>query len=272
MVTMGLCAMLASPARANVVLVGSDKIPEHKEAIDAAQKSAPQLSFADEDSVDAAEQLRHADVILAVGTRALIMARTVAPDKPIVYAMVPAAEAQAGRSITGVALEVPAYARIRAMEAAALRRAAHRACLRRKRANVARRRGANRAAGALGLQLAARPADDAAHAAAAVAELSSKVDAVWLAGWPFPDAVAKWSRQARAPQPATRKRRRRARCSRSRPTRATSAGGRRARRSASSIARPSSGCRCHRRRRARERCCLNARARRRSASSCPISS
>ena len=41
------------------------------------------------------------------------MARTVAPETPVVYAMVPAAERAArARASTGVALEVPAYAEL----------------------------------------------------------------------------------------------------------------------------------------------------------------
>src|SRR5207253_11155789 len=109
---MGLLTAWAAPAHAGVVLLGSDHAPELKETIEAARQTAPAFSFADEDSPDAAEQLRHADVILAVGVRALVMARTVAPDKPVVYAMVPAAEAQPSKTVTGVALEVPAYAEL----------------------------------------------------------------------------------------------------------------------------------------------------------------
>src|SRR5260370_24914988 len=110
MVALGVGAACRPGASAGGVIVGSDKVAEHKEAIEAARSVAPDFSFADEDSPDAAEQLRHADVILAVGARALVMARTVAPDKPVVYAMVPAAEALPTKLITGVALEVPAYA------------------------------------------------------------------------------------------------------------------------------------------------------------------
>jgi ABC-type uncharacterized transport system substrate-binding protein len=187
-VAMGLVAMLAVPARGNGVLIGSEHTPEHKEAIDAARQTAPSFSFADEDSPDAAEQLRHADVILAVGSRALTMARTVAPDKPIVYAMVAVAEAQPTRSVTGVALEVPAYAELAQWKQ--LRFDGQRVAFVYDKGAPALAADANKAAAALGLTLTARAAD-CANIAPAVDELAPKVDALWIAcGWPA--GAAKW--------------------------------------------------------------------------------
>jgi len=187
---MGLVAAAAMPARAGVVLVGNDKAPELKEALDAAQKTAPSFSFADEDSIDAAEQLRHADVILAVGVRALLLARTVAADKPVVYAMVPAAEAQPGKLITGVALEVPAYAVLVLWKQ--LRYDSQRIALVYDKSAPAIAADAAKAAAAFGLTLVAR-AVDATNVDAAIDELAPKSDAVWIAtaGWPV-KAAAKW--------------------------------------------------------------------------------
>jgi ABC-type uncharacterized transport system substrate-binding protein len=191
MVALGVWVAAAAPAWAGGVIVGSDKTAEHKEAIDAARQVAPDFSFADEDSIDAAEQLRHGDVILAVGGRALTMARAVAPDKPVVYAMVPASEAQPGKSVTGVLLEVPAYAEFAQWKQ--LRFDGQRIGLVYDgKTQAALPAEANRAATALGLQLTARAVEDAAHAATALAELSAKVDAVWVAV-SFPDVVVKWS-------------------------------------------------------------------------------
>lgn len=191
---MGFVAAAALPARAGVVVVGNEHAPELKEALDAARETAPAFSFADEDSLDAAEQLRHADVVLAVGARALVLAHTVAADKPAVYAMVPAAEAQPGKLTTGVALEVPAYAELAQWKQ--LRWDGVRVALvydkGSDRSGSAIAADATKAAAALGLTLTAR-AVDAAHVDAVIDELAPSSDAVWIAtaGWPT-KAAAKW--------------------------------------------------------------------------------
>jgi len=187
LVAMGLVAALGAPARADVVLVGSDR--EHKETIDAARQTAPGFSFADVDSPDAAEQLRHADVILAVGARALVMARTVAADKPIVYAMVAAADAQPGKAVTGVALEVPAYAELAQWKQ--LRYDGVRVGIVQDKASPVT--DAAKAAAALGMTLTVRAVDGPARADAAVDELAPKVDAVWVTTALSPAAANKWS-------------------------------------------------------------------------------
>jgi putative ABC transport system substrate-binding protein len=187
---MGLVAAAALPARAGVVVVGNEHAPELKEALDAARQTAPAFSFADEDSLDAAEQLRHADVILAVGTRALTMARTVAADTPAVYAMVPAAEAQPGKLTTGVALEVPAYAELAQWKQ--LRWDGVRVALVYDKSAPGIAADAAKAAAALGLTLTARAVDDA-HVDAVVDELAPKSDAVWIATPTWPTKAAnKW--------------------------------------------------------------------------------
>src|SRR5439155_2258947 len=154
-----------SAAWAGGVVVGSDKNAGHKEAIDAARSVAAEFSFADEDSMDAAEQLRHADVILAVGARALTMARAVAPDKPVVYAMVPAAEALPSKNVTGVVLEVPVYAAF--VQWKQLRYDGARVgVVYSPKVSPTALAEATRAAAALGLTLWPRACDDAAPASA----------------------------------------------------------------------------------------------------------
>jgi putative ABC transport system substrate-binding protein len=187
---MGLLAAWAAPAQAGVVLLGSEHAPELQEAIEAARQTAPAFSFADADSPDAAEQLRHADVILAVGVRALLMARTVATDKPIVYAMVPAAEAQPGKFVTGVAIEVPAYAVLAQWKQ--LRFDGQRVALLYSRSTPALAAEAGKAAASLGMTLTARAVDDAAIIDAAVADLGPKVDALWISSAALTPAVARW--------------------------------------------------------------------------------
>jgi len=188
LVALALLVASTAPAHAGVVLLGSEHAPEHKEALDAARATAPSFSFADEDSPDAAEQLRHADVILAVGTRAFTMARTLAPDTPLVYAMVPAAEAQAGKGITGVALEVPAYAELAQWKQ--LRYDGTRVALVQEKASPVT--DAAKAAAALGLTLIVR-AVEPARVEAAIDELAAKVDAVWVPGTLPSAAAARWS-------------------------------------------------------------------------------
>jgi putative ABC transport system substrate-binding protein len=189
-VAVGLLAAWAAPAHAGVVLLAAEHAPELQEALEAVRQTAPGFSFADDDSPDAAEQLRHADVILAVGARALVMARTVAPDKPVVYAMVPAAEAPPGKLITGVALEVPAYAVLAQWKQ--LRFDGQRVAFVYPKSAPSLAVDAAKAAASLGLTLTARAVDDAAHTDAAVAELGSKVDALWIAA-PLTSAAARWS-------------------------------------------------------------------------------
>ena len=185
---LGVLVALAPAAHAGVVLLGSERVSEEKEALDAARQTAPAFSFADEDSVDAAEQLRHADVILAVGARALTMARTVAPETPVVYAMVPAAEAQPGKGVTGVAMEVPAYAELAQWKQ--LRYDGTRVgVVHEKGAPVA---DAAKAAAALGMTLTVRAVEGPARVGAAVDELAPKVDAVWVATSLPQAAAAKW--------------------------------------------------------------------------------
>jgi ABC-type uncharacterized transport system substrate-binding protein len=191
LVALGLVATWLAPARGDVVLVGSERGAEHRETIVAARQTAPGFSFADEDSPDAAEQLRHAEVILAVGARALTLARAVAPDKPTVYAMVPAAEVQPGRNVTGVALEVPAYAEFAQWKQ--LRFDGQRVGVVLEKPSAAQLADVSRAGAALGLSVTARRVYSAEGVAAAVDELAPHVDAVWIVATPPPATLAKWS-------------------------------------------------------------------------------
>lgn len=193
--------VISGVARGNgVVLLGSEQQPELKEAIAAARGTAPELSFADLDSQDAAEQVRHAEVVLAVGGRALVMARALGPDKPIVYAMVPAAEAAPSKNVTGVALEVPVYAQFAVWKQ--LRFDGQRMGVLYDKQSSPSLAEAEKAARALGLTLSPRAVEDPAKLAGALAELGDSVDALWLA----PDE--KWAapETARAVAAAARKR------------------------------------------------------------------
>ena len=193
LIALGLLVAWAAPARAGVVLLGSEHAAADQEALEAARQTAPSSTFADEDSPDAAEQLRSAEVILAVGTRALQMARTVAPETPVVYAMVPAAEALAGKNVTGVALEVPAYAQLAQWKQ--LRFDGQRVALVYDKSSPGLAADAAKAAAALGLTLVARAVDGPARTAAIVEELAPKIDALWVAVALPAATAARWSRK-----------------------------------------------------------------------------
>jgi putative tryptophan/tyrosine transport system substrate-binding protein len=178
---LSIVVWLSSPAIATAagVILGSEHEPDAKETIDAARQSAPEFSFADIESADAPEQLRHADVILAVGARALTMARTVAPDRPTVYTLVPVAEALPGRAVTGVALEVPPFSLFsqwKQIRFDGLRVGV----VYDPKTSAASLADAGKAAGALGLTLVTRQVSDASQVRKALDDLAPQIDVLWL--------------------------------------------------------------------------------------------
>ncbi len=171
-----LCPAIAAAAG---VVLGNDHEPDAKETIEAARQSAPDFSYADLESPDAPEQLRHADVILAVGARALTMARTVAPERPIVYAMVPAADVTPAKTVTGVAMEVAPFvlfAQWKQIRFDGLRIGV----VYDPKVSGAALADANKAAAALGLTLVTRPVSDPSQVLKALAELAPQIDVLWL--------------------------------------------------------------------------------------------
>lgn len=101
-----------------------------------------------------------------------------APDKPVVYAMVPAAEALPSNSVTGVALEVPVYAQFAVWKQ--LRFDGLRVGVLHDKGSARALAEAHKAAAALGLTLSLRAVEDAAALPRALAELGGKVDVLWL--------------------------------------------------------------------------------------------
>jgi ABC-type uncharacterized transport system substrate-binding protein len=163
----------------SVVILGSDNDPETKDSLEGVRQTAPDFSFADVESPDSPEQLRHADVVLAVGARALTMARAVVPDKPVVYAMVPAGEALPSRAITGVTLEVPAFPQFAVWKQ--IRYDGQRVgVIYDPKVSAPSLNDASKAATALSLTLVIRPASDGAQVRAALVELAPKIDLLWL--------------------------------------------------------------------------------------------
>jgi putative ABC transport system substrate-binding protein len=176
---LAVLTLFTSTARAEIVLLSDPNVPQYKEAIDAARSVAPDASFADESSPDAANQLKHADVVLAVGQKALELARAGAADKPIVYAMVLASQAQASRTVTGVALEVPPFAQFaqwKQMKFDATRVGV----IYNPKESAAYVDEAGKAAGALGLTLISRQVTEAKDVRNALNDLAGKIDVLWL--------------------------------------------------------------------------------------------
>jgi putative ABC transport system substrate-binding protein len=169
----------ATGLAASVVVLGSDRDAETKETLDGAMKTAPDFVFADVDGAETAEKLSRADVVLVVGTRALTMARAVVPDKPIVYAMVPATDVVASRAVTGVALEVPAFPQLAVWKQ--IRFDGQRVgVIYDPKVSAAAVSDAGKAAAALSLTLVLRPASDPGQVRAALTELAPKIDLLWL--------------------------------------------------------------------------------------------
>jgi putative ABC transport system substrate-binding protein len=171
--------LFTQEALAEIVIVSDQSVPQFKEACEAAQKIAPEASYAEESSPDASNQMRHADVVLSVGQKALELARATVPDKPIVYAMVLASQAQASKSVTGVALEVPPFAQFaqwKQMKFDATRVGV----IYNAKESAAYVQEANKAAAALSLTLVTRQVTDAKEVKNALLELADKIDVLWL--------------------------------------------------------------------------------------------
>jgi putative ABC transport system substrate-binding protein len=166
-------------ALAEIVIVSDQSVPQFKEAYEAAQKVSPDASYAEENSPDATNQMKHADVIVTIGQKALELARTTVPDKPIVYAMVLASQVQPSKSVTGVALEVPPFAQFaqwKQMKFDATRVGV----IYNAKESSAYVQEAGKAAGALNLTLVTRQVADAKDVKTALADLADKIDVLWL--------------------------------------------------------------------------------------------
>jgi ABC-type uncharacterized transport system substrate-binding protein len=167
-------------AAANVVLVGSVSDADTREALEAVQTVAPAFVVADLDAAETPEQLQKADVVVAVGPRALgLIEHNLAPDKAVVYAMVPAAGVTPSKSITGVALEVPAYVQLAQWKQ--LKFDSQRVgVIYDPKVSVAALAEVTKAAGALGMTVVSRRAESLAQVRGALGELAAQVDVLLM--------------------------------------------------------------------------------------------
>jgi putative ABC transport system substrate-binding protein len=171
--------MFTRSARSEIVIVSDQTVAQFKEAYEAAQKVAPEAAFTDENSPETANQMKHADVIIAVGQKALELARTTVPDKPIVYAMVLASQVPAVKNVTGVALEVPPFAQFAQWKQMKFE-ATRVGVIYEPKESAAYVQEAGKAAGALNLTLVSRQVSDAKEVKNALNDLAGKIDVLWL--------------------------------------------------------------------------------------------
>ncbi len=179
-----LVLLLLYPLRAfagGLVAVADIRVAQYKEALGAAREVLHDATIVDPSAGDAADQLKRADaaVILAVGQKALQLARQVSPQVPTVFCMVLGGAAATGRTITGVKLEVAPQAQLDLLKqvSPSVKRVG---VIYEPRASGALMEEAVKAAGRLGLTLVSKPVGDAKEVRPALAEIASSIDALWL--------------------------------------------------------------------------------------------
>jgi putative tryptophan/tyrosine transport system substrate-binding protein len=177
-----LLLLVSSPAFAGgLVAIADVRIAQYKEALGAAREVLHDATIVDPSAGDAADQLKRADaaVILAVGQKALQLARQVSPNVPTVFCMVLGGAAAPGRTVTGVKLEVAPQAQLDLLKqvSPAVKRVG---VIYEPRASGPMMEEAVKAAGRLGLTLVSKPVGDAKEVRAALAEIASSIDALWL--------------------------------------------------------------------------------------------
>jgi putative ABC transport system substrate-binding protein len=129
-----------------------------------------------------------ASVIIAVGQKALALARDAAPTTPVVYCMVFERTVAASPYVSGVPLEIAARDQLSRIKDIAPH-AKRVGIFYDSRTDAAFVAEATSAASAVGLTLATRPVSDVKEVRTAVAELAPNVDALWLL--PDPKLVSK---------------------------------------------------------------------------------
>lgn len=174
----------AAPARAagGVAVLADSRVQQYRDALQGAQSVlGAQAQVVDPSGSDPAAELTRAQptVIVAVGQKALQVARAALPQTPIIYCMVLGASAPSSKSITGVRLEVAAEEQLAALKQVAP--AAHRVgVIYEPRVSLAYLDEAQRAAGRVGVSLVSKAVDDPKQVRDAAAQLAGKIDALWL--------------------------------------------------------------------------------------------
>jgi putative ABC transport system substrate-binding protein len=172
---------LARAAPTGILVVADSRIPQYREALASAKETLHNPNVVDPGAADAAEQVRRADpaVILAIGQKAVQLAKTSAPATPTVFCMVLGQAAAASRSVTGVRLEVLPSAQLQQL------RLVHPGARRLgviydPRTSASFLEDATKAAGAQGFTLVSRPVNDPREVRPALNEIAGAIDALWL--------------------------------------------------------------------------------------------
>jgi ABC-type uncharacterized transport system substrate-binding protein len=164
------------------VVVGEGSAPALRDAAAAALEvlhDALLVDAGDPAAVTAALQRPDVAVVLAVGARALKAAQAAASQLPTVSCLVPTAEARPSRTLTGVPLEVPAYAEFAQFKLVD-EKATRIGVIFDPRVSGAYVDEAEAAAQALDLTLVRRPVDGPRGVRAALAAIAPSIDALWL--------------------------------------------------------------------------------------------
>jgi putative ABC transport system substrate-binding protein len=172
----------ASAWAGGVVAISDSRVAQYKEAMAAARdllgSSVPMVEVA---APDAGAQLaaKQPAVILAVGQKALDVAKASAANVPTIFCMVLGSAGLQSRTVTGVRLEVPPQ-----MELEQLRQVAPGAkrvgLIYEPKASGALVEEAVKAAGRLGLALVTKPVTDAKGVRPALLEIADSIDALLL--------------------------------------------------------------------------------------------
>jgi putative ABC transport system substrate-binding protein len=177
-----ILALAPSAAQAGgIVAVADAKVQQYKEALTAAREVAHDVAVIEPGAGDAADQLKRADpaVVLAIGQKALQLAKASVPEKPIVFCMVLGSAAAASRSVTGVKLEVSPAQQLEQLKQVhpGVKRLG---VIYDPRASGPYLEEALKAAGRLGLTLVSKPVGDAREVRSALGEIASGIDGLWL--------------------------------------------------------------------------------------------
>jgi len=175
---LGLHALALGGSGAAVVV--ENRVPQYQQAARAAEQHLPGVVEVDPGAADLEEKLSQAAVVLAVGRKALSMAREHALGKPVVFCMVlGVSEGDLAQNVTGVPLESDPRAVLQRIQAV-LPHAKRVGFIYQSRESALLLAKANQAAGALGISLVARPVTGGGGGRDAFEAIAGSVDALWL--------------------------------------------------------------------------------------------
>ena len=184
-------AMFASPAAAGPVVLSEAKVVQYREAADAARDQLTGSALLELSDPQVEAQLAQASVIVAVGLKALTLAKAKAPNTPVVFCMVlGVGSAMLSDRVTGVPMEPDpgrTLAQIKAVNAAVARVG----LIYNPAFSELYAAEARKAAAGMGVTLVTKSVGSASEVTAAAKALAGSIDALWLPPDPrlFPKEV-----------------------------------------------------------------------------------